>query len=302
MPVRRAIAAALSVLALATSASPAAAQTFTPARDELVAARIVDLDLAEAWIAEQLALNPAVAAFELAEQGRVVVTTAAGGHVELFLDSYVDRLGMPPEARGPALAEIEAGIAELIAKLETAPVVQPESILPIVRHEDFLAMALAQVGPEGEPADAPVHAAFAGDAGVLLAYDAPRGIGVMSRRNLGLEEMDDAAAFALAKENLAIKARDLVWRVDGGLRVAILDGVYESSLVLLDEVWTALETDLGAPLAVAIPSRGALVAARADNPDDVARLRAAIEEAALDPFSVSEEIFVREGGGWRVLE
>ncbi len=291
-----------AVVALATAAPVAAsasAQTFTPARDELVAARVVTMEAAEAWAAEFLALNPSVASFERVGPGHLAAAGPGGAEVDVYLDTLVDRLSVPGARRALVLAEFEASLYDALAGA-AAPAPVPENVMPIVRHRDFLAAVREQAGaPGGE--DAPVSRALAGDAVALLAYDTPSSIAVMSKESLGLADLSDAAAFALATRNLARRAEALTWREEGGLRVAVLDGSYESSLLLLDGVWSALEADLGGPVAVAVPARDLLVAGRADRPEDVAALRALIANAAFDPYAVSEEVFVRREGRWEVL-
>jgi hypothetical protein len=277
------------------------AQTFTPARDELVSARVVTMESAEAWAEEFLALNPNVAAYEIVGPGHVIATSAGGGQIDVYLDNLIDRLSVPSARRGLVLAEYEAGIYDALASAVGQPAPAPENVMPIVRHRDFLAAVLEQAGEVGGEAQAPLHRELAGDAVVVLVYDTASSIAVMSKQSLGLADRTDDEAFALARSNLARRAEGLEWRNEGGLRVAVLDGDYETSLLLLDGLWDDLETALGGPAAVAIPVRGSLVAGRADNPDDVAALRGLIAEAALDPYAVSEDVFVRREGRWDVL-
>jgi hypothetical protein len=281
---------------------PAAAQTFTPARDELVSTRVVTMDQAEAWAAEFLALNPAIASYEFAEPGHVVATTPTGATVDLYLDTLIASLDVPSAERGRALADYEAGFYEILAGLDDrAPEADPANILPILRHTDFLVAIPAPAA--GDPSfDRPVHRPFAGDLEALLGYDTPGGIAMMGKLSMGIDGLTDDEAFALAITNLSAFARGLSWEADGGLRFAVLDGDYESSLLLLDSVWDELEAELGGPVAVAAPTRSLVAAARADDAASVARLRSLIADATFDPYSVSEELFVRRNGTWTVLE
>lgn len=282
--------------------SPALAQTFTPARDELVSTRLVTVEQAEAWVEELLTLNPEIAGFEVPEPGHVVAVTASGATVDLYLDALVDRLSTPAAERSRILAEYEADVLAALADLDRTPEPDQAAILPILRHRDFLAAA-APAPRAGEASfDRPVHRPFAGDLEAFVAYDTPGGIGLMGKLSMGIDNLSDEEAFTLALSNLAARADGLAWDEHDGVRYAALGGKYESSLLLLPHVWDALEAEIGGPPAVAVPTRSIVAAVRADDVEGVARLRALIGEATFDPLAVSEDVFVRRGGGWAVLE
>ncbi len=297
----RALAAWLGLALAAGGLAAASAQSFLPARDELLSVRRVSLEVAEAWAEEFLALNPDVASFQTVDPGHIVVTTASGAEVDLFLDNLMARLDLPPKEREAELAAYEATIADALVS-DRAPEPDPANILPIVRHQDFLDASLAGLPPDAKDDERPLLRDFPGDAGVILAYDTPNGIAVMSKISMGIDGLTDDEAYAFAVSNFAAFAASFTWVEDGGLRFAELDGEYESSIMLLPDVWTALEAELGGPVAAAIPTRGVLAVGRADSAETIAALRALIEDAALDPYSVSEDVFVRRDGGWAVLE
>jgi hypothetical protein len=286
-------------------AGGAGAQTFTPARDELVSAKVVTMDAAEAWASEFFSSEPNVGAYKIAEPGHVIVTSKAGAQVDVYLDSLVNRLSVRDARRSVVLADFEAKMhtALATATLASRPTPLLDNVMPIVRHRDFLKLVLKDAG-KGEGAgadDAPVHHDLAGDVAVVLAYDTPKSLAVMTKKSLGLGGKSDEEAFALALGNLARRAAGLTWREDGKLRVAELDGTYESSLLLVDRVWDDLEKALGGAVAVAVPARDELYAGRADDPEVIAALRKRIEDDELDPYQVSGDVFVRKGGMWEIL-
>jgi hypothetical protein len=301
---RRASAAgvALTVATALFATGPASAQAFTPARDDLLATRVVDIELVEDWAIEFLALQPQVRAYELVEPGHFVIISASGTELDLYLDELTQRLGEPSAQRSRLLTNFEASFHDAVATVGEEPEPDIENVIPIVRHRVFLEMLLAQDGAGAALGDAPVHRALAGDVVAVLAYSTPSGVSVMSRRSLGLEALDDDAAFALATANLAERAEGLTWVEDGGLRFAVLDGFHESAVLLLEDVWDALEAEIGGPIVVAAPTRALLAVGRADRPEDVAALRALTESYALDPYGVTSQLFVRCERRWEVLD
>jgi hypothetical protein len=288
-------------MAVAFAAS-AFAQTFAPARDELLVSRAVTIEAVELWAEEFLSFQPEVESYEAVEPNHLVIKTRAGAEIDFYLDNLLARLSEPGAERGRVLADFEASFfASFTAALPPAPVL--DNVMPIVRHRDILAAYLERAEQAGGgAAEQPVHRALAGDLVEILAYDTPTGIGVMSKRSLGLEAMDDAAAFALARANFARMAEALEWIEEDGFRVATLDGNYESSALLLDRVWDELAAEMGGAIAVAAPARDFVVAARADNPEHVDVLRGLAEEAPFNPYGLSSFVFVRSDGRWEVLE
>jgi uncharacterized protein YtpQ (UPF0354 family) len=294
---------ACALWAAAAACSPALAQTFSPGRDTLLAARSVGVDEAELWAEEFLANHPNVASFERIEPGRIFVVTHGGTEIDIYLDNLIKLMDGPRAEREARLADFEAYSYETLAELDMPPAPTLENLMPIVRPRGFVDGLLAAAAEVGDPTAAPVHVPLAGDLYVVLAFDTPSSIGVTSESALEALGLDGAAALAQARRNFAdYAAQTLVWEEEQGLRIAVLDTNYESSLLLLDDVWRELETEMGGPLAVAVPSRGLLVVGRADDPEHMDILEGLAFEAPFNPYPLSARVFVRRGGRWEALE
>jgi uncharacterized protein YtpQ (UPF0354 family) len=284
---------------LGAGVSGALAQTFTPGRDTLLTSRNVSYEEAEIWAEEFLALQPGVKGFERMGPGHFEVTTQADSTVTIFLDNLVRLMDAPRREREAALADYEANLAGMIEDADRLEEPVLESLMPVVR---LASMTSGYFGADevAEGAEL-VSRPLTGDLAILLAVNSPTSIAFPTTQTLVELGLSEDAAFDQALANFARFAEILDWVEEGGLRMAVLDSNYESSLILLDDVWTDLEADMGGQIAVAIPARGLLVAARADRSDDVATLRAIAADALLSPYGLSSEVFVRRNGGWEVL-
>lgn len=107
-------------------------------------------------------------------------------------------------------------------------------------------------------------------------------------------------AFLLGRANLESVARTATWAEEDGIRIATIDGVFEPSLMVVDPLWEQLAADMGGPLAVAIPVRGRLLVARADQPAMLARLKARAASEATGDLAISPLVFLRTADGWVV--
>lgn len=107
-------------------------------------------------------------------------------------------------------------------------------------------------------------------------------------------------AFLLGRTNLLDVARTATWAEEDGIRIATIDGVFEPSLMVVDPLWEQLSTDMGGPVAVAVPVRGRLLVARADQPEMLARLKTRAAAESTGDLAISPLVFVRTGDGWVV--
>ena len=74
---------------------------------------------------------------------------------------------------------------------------------------------------------------------------------------------------------------------------------YGTSRLFDSQFWVALEAQAGGPVAVALPTRTWLLAARLDDPETIARLRTvAARIAAEEPTAVTSALVRRSGQDW----
>jgi uncharacterized protein YtpQ (UPF0354 family) len=108
-----------------------------------------------------------------------------------------------------------------------------------------------------------------------------------------------------AINNMAARLSQVVLRGDdlaSDISMLVLDGSYESSLLLVPALWDDVEAVAG-PVAVAIPARDLIVFAPLSQPKRIAALREiAAECAGTAAYPISDALLVRKGDAWTTLD
>jgi len=153
------------------------------------------------------------------------------------------------------------------------------------------------------PDDAPVARAFA--AGLLTTYLIDDGdcFSYVQERELREAGVGEEDLHRLAIANLAALAEGKVTvRQSGAVWALIFDGNFETSLMLLDELWTSRLRGYARDPVVAIPARDVLAFCDAESAAGVSELRAVVKRTwPSGDHLLSESLYHRVDGVWRVL-
>lgn len=185
-----------------------------------------------------------------------------------------------------------AAILSRHAALAPLPDLDMATILPVLRPADF--GAGVEDGPDL------ITRAFHPEITVFYVQDLPTRIAYPERETLmGVVDSTDAL-HDLALENLRRLSADKL-TIEGGpyLYLVTLDGSYESSLLLDDQLWTSLGGQIGRITAM-VPARDILLIADADVPRAVTEMQALVARN-IDGLShrISDRVLEWTGTGWR---
>ena len=173
--------------------------------------------------------------------------------------------------------------------------------------------ALAYLKPEiprSDPApivslstdDAPVMREFL--PGLLTAYLVDEGdsFAYVQGRDLRHAGIAEEELHRQAIANLATLAQDrLTIRENGPVSALFLDGNFEASLLLLDDLWTDRLREYARDPIVAIPSRDVLAFCDVESAAGVSALRAVVKRVwPLGDHPLTENLYRRIDGKWRV--
>lgn len=228
------------------------------------------------------------------------VRDASGDEKACYLDNaYRHHLSCDPEGLVDAVAPFVAG---LVATYE-APPVSREQVVPIVKDRAWVQGVLAN-HPAGSAGDPPLQVRDALNAAleVLYAQDTPQNI-----RYLTPDDLDAMGCVRSELRGLAVaNLRRLLPRIErhAGERVSMLtaDGTFESSLLLLDELWEGIGQGMRGDIAAAIPSRDLLLFADTADPDALDELqRVASDAVGRSPYALTDQLFVRRAGAFEPL-
>ncbi|SOC02120.1 hypothetical protein [Rhodobacter maris] len=171
-------------------------------------------------------------------------------------------------------------------------VLDPARLLPILRPSTF-----AEHLPEARKIAA---VPWAAGLSIYLVEDRASSTAYVTPERLKGAGLDGASATKAALANLAThKTR---FEPLGTQRWAlVLDGTYESSLLLDNELWRRFAEDQGPPIMV-VPNRDTVVVDTSGTPEaaaDLAAFARAMQQA--NPYPVSDQVFRWTGQAWAVL-
>lgn len=184
-----------------------------------------------------------------------------------------------------------------IAASMTAEPLDPENlpldrILPVVRHESF-AQGTAAADLYSEP--------FVGDMILIYAIDYPDRVAYVTNPNLSGAGLSGAELASIADSNFEAKLDVLRFDSNGISFMAVIDGFYESSLVLDTTFWADTSAQFGDDIVMIVPNRDLLVFVPASEADEVAFLNGLRQNAlANGTHQLSELMYIWQGGAWQV--
>jgi uncharacterized protein YtpQ (UPF0354 family) len=220
------------------------------------------------------------------------------GAITVFLDHVRGECQTRPE-------DCDASIKQLVSSTtvtSSSPGLMkfdPENVYPVVRPVNSLQAMQATIG--GDVARLFVSRPYISGAVLLYAIDTPRAVRFVNASDL---EHSGLTVDALDKIALSHVSRLATLKIEPmrethGLWAAIANDSYGTSRLFDSKFWDALETQAGGPVAVALPTRDWLLAARLDDPEAIARLRTvAARIVAREPTAVTSALVLRNGQSW----
>jgi uncharacterized protein YtpQ (UPF0354 family) len=217
---------------------------------------------------------------------------------QLGLDNLLARVAQcRGEDRVRAVREFADAVAEAVADslgLRDTPEPGLERVVPLVRDAGFVASAPA--GPGGGLVAEPLVA----DLYVVYAFDQPRALRYSTHQDLArLGLVAGPALRERALDNLRERLEDVGEEGDDACGRLVAGGVFEASLLLVDDLWDALEPIVEGTLVVSVPARDVLLYTGSAVPGGLRSLRAARDHVlAVGDHLVSETLLARVDGRW----
>jgi uncharacterized protein YtpQ (UPF0354 family) len=226
----------------------------------------------------------------------LVIKDDQGWDAQAFLDNaYREYLAGRDDALDMVIERYVASIAEqqrrLTAKVDRA------RIVPVVKDRQWL-IETQQPDPKRNGA-ARISEPYNDDLVVLYAEDTPHNIHYLVPGELAEAGLAQAELRALAVANLRTLLPGIEIRRGPLVSMIVADGNYESSLLLLDEIWSKGEVParVDGEVVIAIPARGVLLFTGSRNRPGLARLRALATNAAkTSTYRLTDTLFVYRGG------
>jgi uncharacterized protein YtpQ (UPF0354 family) len=221
--------------------------------------------------------------------------TAPIGQVTVFLDRVRGECQKQPENCDAIIKQLVTSTAITSASPDNMKF-DPESIYPVVRPVGSLQ---ATIG--GDATRVFVSRPYISGAVLLYAIDMPRAVRFVNASDLEHSGLTIDALDKIAFSHVSRLAPLKLERMSGapGLWAGIARDGYGTSRLFDPKFWDTLETTAGGTVAVALPTRDWLLAARLDDPQAIARLRTvAARVVAGEPTGVTSALVRRDGRSW----
>lgn len=286
---------------LATGQSSARpALIVAPRQPSAVVLPPIDLPEVSATLQARLAQLPAVRAIALMPDAPNVLRVISHNDMTIRLDTLVTRLNLAGVDRATEYERFANNVASFLARTDPF---KPDQLRVVIRPTAAID-AFETETTINDVRNIVVRRPFMEGLEEVVVGDTPTSIAFMPAKRLIDLGLSAEEAFEKGRGNTISEVSAISWRpVPGRPATGLIEVVaptgYDTSLMALDPAWTSsIETRLGGPVAVIIPTRDRIVIGRADRPRDIARLQAILTNEAKGNLALSTKIWVRRGEAW----
>lgn len=239
-------------------------------------------------------LNPADRNITLDRAGATIVnpdnihavlqSSRDGAEREAALENFVDAMtdAMNEPARDPADLPLDR-------------------VFPVLRHASF-AQSTGDGGVAPSAGNGLYYEPYIGDMILVYAIDYPDRVAYVTRANLRDADVYPSQMNDAAWRNFAAKRAALEFQGNGTTFMAVIDGFYESTLVLDSELWASVAQQMNDDIVMIVPARDLIIVAPASNTAEVAFLSTMRTDVInTGTHQLSELMYIWQGGRWDVF-
>ncbi len=264
-----------------------------------------DLDDAARLSLEAIKSSEGVKSVERKSPDELVIRFFDGTESSFFLDNLLINLNNDPNAEKEIIARY---VTVLIKDAgPDTPRSQGElkrKVVPLIRHTDYVNFLRGAEGKSGEPLDTYLFRNFIADYWLILALDDKESTSVLRRSEFDVLQLSDDKLLELAAQNLK-RLSDSELRIEraNGVNMLVLDGNYESSMLIANDFWRKESTYLDDEIVAVAPARDLLMYCSKSNTECINR----IHDLTLQNFdsfanAISTELIEWNGESWGPYE
>ena len=223
---------------------------------------------------------------------RLDIESADGRDIKVFLENLWIQCRNSTEPRSDVFERHLAALESVMVP-QTASVGK-DNVVPIIKDDEYLA---AHGGGESV-----VKEHLSGDIWIVYALDLPKATQALTESRMKELQIEPTYLRSLALSNLRRILPEIEQHGDGPWYMLTAGGDYTASLLLLDDVWSALSQSVEGDIVAAVPSRDVVLFTGARSKDGIDCIkRKAHEIHEGGDHVVSQTLFRRVSGEWRVF-
>jgi len=177
-----------------------------------------------------------------------------------------------------------------------------DQIYPVLRHQSF-AQATGDGGVTLSEDNALYFEPYLGDMILVYAIDYPDRVAYVTRADLRDAGVAGDAMKAAAWDNFGAKRAIARFEGNGISFMAIVDGFYESSMMLDDELWNSVSARWNDDIVMIVPARDLLIVAPFGETAEVAFLdQIRVDVLTTGTHQLSDLTYLWQDGRWQVFD
>ena len=222
---------------------------------------------------------------------------------QAFLDNAFTVYQKDPEARDEIIDQFIAGQLETLDKSATDDI-NPKRIIPVIKDRQWLEDISISLKTNAE-FPIPLHDEYNSELQVIYAEDSEHNIRYLNGDNLDQLPCERNELLAYSTENLKDLLGNGIEVMGGdGIFMVTAGGNYETSLLLIHDLWTANgPMEVKGQHVVAIPTRDLLLVSGTDDLEGIARIREIAGEMIQEnAYTLTPVLFAWNDGRFEVFE
>lgn len=215
----------------------------------------------------------------------------------IFLDNAYREYLLHPQQAGEVISRYIASSSATLDAIGNETTVNPSSVFPVIRSKDFYDN-VAELSDE----DVILFEPYNDDLVVLYVEDTETSMSYLSEASIeGKIGRDTLYTFALA--NLKRELPEFEKHGEGAVYMLTLDGNYEASLLLFDEIWKKDEFGVSGDIVVAVPNRDLLMVTDSRDAEGVRQMKElADKQYSEGNHSISANLYKWSGSRFEVYK
>lgn len=226
------------------------------------------------------------------------ITTVGGKEITSYLYNAFDNYKAHPKSKKDTLNRFVSSLLETVAHSLATQKLDPARIVPVIKDRPWLEetkKALANRGAEKLPQN--VYEGYNDELVIVYAEDSPRNVRYFGPDDLAEAKIDRKDLRSLATENLKKIIPKMERHGANGLFMIVAGGDYEASLLLFDNLWDEMKSQVKGDVVAAIPTRDLLVVTGSEDAQGIQSMKKIIEDAtAKGSYRLTKKMFVYRDG------
>jgi uncharacterized protein YtpQ (UPF0354 family) len=229
---------------------------------------------------------------EIVRDLELKIVSKEGSVSRRFLYNAYERYKLNPQGKNAIIGEhVTAGLEQ-----STSETIDEQRIIPVIKDAGWLEAAKQSVRGMGET-DLPAYEDLNDDLVIVYAEDSPKSIRYLKQSEVTKLKVPRSELKKLACDNLRSILPKMERYSKADFYMITAGGDHETSLLLLDEIWSRDRIDVDGDFVVAIPARGLLFVTGSKHKEAIELLKGFSKKAYDDgPYRLTPKLFVRRDG------